>query len=85
MIFGWSNEDEIAANFNLLASANTINNCQQVRANGCEMQCQTDSQETGMAFINLKKNDASITAQFAAGTVVLRFQLNHLETDPSKI
>lgn len=34
-----------------------------------------------MAFLKLKKNDASITAQFGEGSVVLRYQLNDLEED----
>ena len=43
MSFGWSNEAEVSDNFNLLASANSISNCQNLKAHGCELTCETDS------------------------------------------
>lgn len=56
-----------------MASATSVRNCKQLRPAGCELTCETDSTETGMAFLNLRKNKASLTAQFEAGTLVLRY------------
>jgi len=43
MRFGWSNEAEVADNFNLLASATSVSNCQNLKSHGCELLCDTDS------------------------------------------
>ena len=44
MEFGWSNEAVVAENFNLLAAANEVHNCQQQVSNGCDILCETDAQ-----------------------------------------
>lgn len=68
MVYSWSNRDEIANNFSILSSAKTISNCEQIKSNGCELNCKSDSKvERGLGIIKLRQNKATLTAQFEKG------------------
>ena len=44
-----------------MASANSIKNCKQLRPTGCELSCETDSDQNGMAYVHLRKNRSNLT------------------------